>query len=69
MKSEESMQRICCLPVTMWSEDQRCTPAYYFTEQDGKYVVGRYPGDEWDEFDDRFTACANFIVKAANLIW
>ena len=53
----------------MWSDDQRCTPAYYFLEQDGKYVVGRMPEDERVEFDDRFMACADFIVKAVNLIW
>lgn len=53
----------------MWSKDQRCTPAYYFIEEDEKYVVGRYPGDERVEFDDRLTACADFIIKAVNLIW
>ena len=53
----------------MWSEDQRCTPAYYFIEEGEKYVVGRYPGKDRAEFDDRLTACADFIVKAVNLIW
>ncbi len=53
----------------MWSEDQRCTPAHYFLEEDGKYVVGRMPEGDRVEFDDRFVACADFIVKAVNLIW
>ena len=53
----------------MWSEDQRSTPAYYFLEEDGRYVVGRLPEEDRVEFDDRFSACADFIVKAVNLIW
>ena len=53
----------------MWSEDQRCTPAYYFQEQGDSYVVGRMPEQEQVEFDNRFVACADFIVKAVNLIW
>ncbi len=52
-----------------WSDDQRCTPAYYILEENGKYVVARLPGETRIEFDDRFTACADFIVKAVNLIW
>lgn len=52
----------------MWSEDQRCTPAYYFLEADGKYVVGRLPEDDRVEFDNRLDACADYIVKAVNLI-
>ena len=52
-----------------WSEDQRCTPAYHFLEKDGKFVVGRLPEDTRIEFDDRFSACADFIVKAVDLIW
>ena len=54
---------------SMWSQDQRCTPAYYFLENSGNFVVGRLPDDDPVEFDDRFTACADFIVKAVNLIW
>ena len=54
---------------SMWSEDQRCTPAYYFVENGGDYVVGRLPEDDRVEFDDKFTACADFIIKAVNLIW
>jgi hypothetical protein len=53
----------------VWSEDQRCTPAYYFLEENGQYVVGRHPDESQVEFDDRFVACADFIVKAVNLIW
>jgi hypothetical protein len=53
----------------MWSEDQRCTPAYYFVENGGDYVVVRLPEDDRVEFGDKFTACADFIVKAVNLIW
>ena len=52
-----------------WSEDQRCTPAYYFREDADGYVVGRLPEHERVVFDDRFLACADFIVKAVNLIW
>ena len=53
----------------MWSEDQRCTPAYFFQEKGGKYVVGRMAEQEQVEFDDQFLACADFIIKAVNLIW
>jgi len=52
-----------------WSEDQRCTPAYYFREDADGYIVGRLPEQEQVEFDDRFSACADFIVKAVNVIW
>ena len=52
-----------------WSEDQRCTPAYYIQQEGDCYVVGRLPEGEQVEFDDRFRACADFIVKAVNLIW
>ena len=53
----------------LWSEDQRCTPAYYFQEKADRYIVGRMPEQEQVEFDNRFSACADFIVKAVNLIW
>jgi hypothetical protein len=53
---------------SVWSEDQRSTPAYYFAEHGSNYVVGRLPDDDRVEFDDRFAACADFIVKAVNLI-
>ena len=52
-----------------WSEDQRCSPAYAFHEENGRYVVGRYPDEDRAVFDDRFSACADFIVKVVNLIW
>jgi hypothetical protein len=52
-----------------WSEDQRCTPAYGLHEENGQYVVGRYPDENRVVFDDRFAACADFIVKVVNLIW
>ena len=51
-----------------WSEDQRSTPAFYFVENGKSCVVGRLPEDNRVEFDDRFAACADFIVKAVNLI-
>ena len=53
----------------MWSENQRCTPAYYFQKEADKFVVGRMPEQERVEFDDQIAACADFIVKAVNLIW
>ncbi len=46
-----------------WSEDQRCSPAYYFIKEESRYVVGLYPGSERVEFSDRIAACADFIVK------
>lgn len=52
-----------------WSEDQRCTSAYYFMQKNDRYVVGRVPGQDQIEFDDRLAACADFIVKTVNLIW
>lgn len=53
----------------MWSEGQRCTPAFYLMENGGSYVVRRLPENDRVEFDDRYSACADFIVKAVNLIW
>jgi hypothetical protein len=53
----------------LWSEDQRCTPAYYFRQESDEYSVGRLPEQEQVKFDDRFSACADFIVKVVNLIW
>jgi hypothetical protein len=52
-----------------WSEDQRCTPSYYFLEERGTYVVGLVPGKERTVFSDRITACADFIIKQARQIW
>src|SRR5688572_26632310 len=52
-----------------WSDDQRCTPSYYFLEEQGAYVVGRIPGKERAVFKDRITACADFIIKQARQIW
>ena len=43
-------------------------PAYFFQERGGKYVVGRMPELTQVEFDDRFIACAYFIIKSVNLI-
>ena len=53
----------------MWSEDERSTPAYYFSEEGGKYMVGRLP-DESDsvEFDSRLDACADYIVKTIRMM-
>lgn len=46
-----------------WSADQRGTPADYFIEEQGHYVVGRAPGDERSVFTDRIAACSEFILR------
>ena len=51
-----------------WSEDQRSSSGYYFLEENSKYVVGCYPGEELVEFSDRLAACADFIVKQVNSV-
>lgn len=53
----------------LWAEDQRCSPAYYLLKEGDAYVVGRQSGEDRVEFDDRLDACADYIVKAVNLIW
>lgn len=52
-----------------WSEDQRCTPSHFFTEEKNQFVVGRFPGNERVTYTDRIFACADFIVKQVNQIW
>ena len=52
-----------------WSEDQRCTPSYFFTEEKNKYIVGRIPGNERVMFTDRISACADFILKQVRQLW
>ena len=48
----------------LWSEDKRCSPAWYFHEAGDHYVVGYYDGEksENEHITDRFLACAQFVV-------
>lgn len=53
-----------------FSDDQRCAPSWYFSgDKDGKWIVGFLPASgrigegERLIFEDRFVACANFIVR------
>ena len=45
-----------------WSEDKRTSAGWYFLEKGDRYVVGYYPTGPEYVFDDRFEACATFIV-------
>lgn len=49
-----------------WSADQRSSPAWYFTEKDGGYEVGFFPGRVKARFSDKCAACAEFIALVAN---
>jgi hypothetical protein len=50
-----------------WSGDQRSSSAWYFDEENGKYMVGFYPGGPVEYYADAVVACAAFIVKTVGL--
>lgn len=49
-----------------WSADKRWSPAWYFSAGDGHWVVGYFSLKESEcpstVFNDRFEACAAFII-------
>jgi hypothetical protein len=49
-----------------WVEDKRWSPAWYFTADDDHYVVGYFSTDKSEckseIFEDRYQACAAFII-------
>jgi hypothetical protein len=45
-----------------WSEDKRTSQGWYFLREGDRFVVGFYPTGPRNVFDDRFEACATFIV-------
>ncbi|MGD9633579.1 MAG: hypothetical protein AB7G28_24435 [Pirellulales bacterium] len=51
-----------------YSEDQRCTPANCFIEINQGYTVARYPGGVKMVFDDRASACTEFIIRQLDRI-
>lgn len=56
-----------------FSQDQRCTPSYYFQRtEDGEYIVGPYPPRPGEEDEIRFkdgaAACAQFILNRLDQI-
>ena len=50
-----------------WSADKRWSPAWYFSAEDGHWVVGCFSLKESEcrsnVFNDRFEACAAFIIR------
>jgi hypothetical protein len=72
INEEEIMERLKIHPHLIdqwlqWSDDQRCTPTWYFTKgEDGKCFVGHHPaGKEFEEINtaNEFKACAAFIKR------
>jgi hypothetical protein len=53
-----------------WSEDKRCSPAWYLKEKGGTFYVGYYHNDfekrTQTAFDDGIQACAEFIMQEIN---
>jgi hypothetical protein len=57
-----------------YSEDQRCTPSWYFMKTDeGNYMIGYVPRESTintheKEYDNPFEACADYIKKIVEQI-
>lgn len=47
----------------IWSDDQRVTEAWVFSETSKGYIVYYYPVGESMKFTDKIEACAEFILR------
>jgi hypothetical protein len=52
----------------LWSEDKR-SPAWFWYDENGSYVVGHYPRGDRMVFPDATSACAEFIIRELRSIW
>lgn len=46
-----------------YSEDQRCSPAWFIRSAGSRFEVGFYPAGESRFFIDRFAACGYFVQR------
>ncbi|MFL5741037.1 MAG: hypothetical protein ACJ75B_12520 [Flavisolibacter sp.] len=58
----------CIVDWLRWSEDKRSSEGWYLVEENGKYVLGYYPGGKFKQQvnTNGADACAAFILRELN---